>query len=202
MGQQTLADMLGKSKQLVSHWEKGRCQIQAQEIIRVAALLGIDGNFLLTGQRAAGQSSSPLNLKLHMGVDVAMPNNKQIIGIAKKELTASEVGKRRVSFGTLSYDAISFDMFDDSNEPTFPEGSIAAVDPRHAPNPGDMVLVALLKSSDLVFGRYRTSGKSNEFVAPCRIAFENPNWEARAINREDKPVYMGKLREHTVLYDM
>ena len=47
--QQQLAEMLGKSKQLVSAWERGTAEITSMTLAMVANRLQCDANYLLLG---------------------------------------------------------------------------------------------------------------------------------------------------------
>jgi len=200
MKAQEIADKLGVSKQIVSHWAHGNSEIQGYDLARLHAL-GIDTEFVATGTR-----SPPMERAGKFSPRHFMPVLKlnQILLICKGKLDISQLERTVPALGPCSDRSFAFDVFDAAMLPNLKPGTtMVAVDPEIVPRENSGVLVALLASDDLLLRRLgyvpinadlrQRAGKTLD--PPFTLIADNPEWPAteRQVRSVDKPVFAGTV---------
>jgi len=196
ISQQEIARELNVSKQLVSHWETGRSEITVFDVVKVAQIVGVDVKWLLTG---VGQGTN--SAKLHNQGETAVPklNRNEILDVVSGRKQIEDIQNVRYTEATVSKRALCFDVFDRSMEPRFEIGHTVVVDPELQPEPGDCILVALLASQQLIFGRYKPAAESKPGQPPFTIEFDNHFFDSRLITMQHQPVFLGTMIEHAIV---
>lgn len=197
VSQQHIAKKLRLSKQLVSHWETGRSEITVFHAVKVASIVSADIGWLLTGIGEGQDADS----KSYPAVGRLVPKltAEQLIDLALGRIQLSDATEMCVSYGQASQRALSFAVFDRSMEPRFPTDSVVTIDPEQLPEPGDCIVVVLLASREVLFGRYRPKPETRSAQPPFTIRFDNQDYEARLITLVQQPVYIGTMVEHLVM---
>ena len=195
LGQQEIAEALGVTKQLVSHWENARSDLPIATAIKLAALLGVTVQELLVGGDKMG-AREPIVSAGHV-VPLATPS--ELLEIARGILALERLTTRRHTDAQCSSRALSFRVWDRAMVPNFEPGHLVTVDPEVLPEPGDAVAFALLGSSETLFRRYRPQAESRPAMPPLTLRADNDDFEPRLITPAHQPVFLGTLLEHVVL---
>lgn len=184
--QQKVAESIGCSKQLVSHWENGRSEITVSDAVRVAHLFKCDLVWLLTGSRSQGH-------ELPHGIyAVPMLTIPQLVAFAagNQDVTVSPKTGTNLSMADL----LSFHVADHSMEPAIMRGDTLIVDCRADPEPGDCVAVALLVTREFLFRRYKPRPGARK--AHFTLIADNPMYDPREIRPADRAVVLGTMCQH------
>jgi transcriptional regulator with XRE-family HTH domain len=184
------------SKQLVSHWETGRSEITVFDVVKVAKIVGVDVTWLLTG---IGSGESNVKLQLQEGTAVPNLDPGEILDVATGRKNLEDINKVRYTQSPVSARALCFDVFDRAMEPRFEVGHIVVVDPERIPEPGDCILVALLSSQEIKFGRYKPSPESRAGQPPFTLEFDNRFFEPKLVTLAHQPVFLGTMIEHVII---
>src|SRR5262245_47382529 len=104
-----LANELGISKQLISHWENGRWMPRAADVSRLAHVLGVSLDWLLIGMHNVG-------LRVPVIVTVPHPNSEQLLAIARGKLDLQKI-ERRFPVNSEDAELIALDVIDNGMLP-------------------------------------------------------------------------------------
>src|SRR5690606_25221720 len=161
--QQQVADGIGLSKQFVSHLEKGRCSLSVATALRLCRALGVDVRWLLTGD---GQEELVQGVEeVKGGAPTASP--AELLAIAQGTVDPQKIEGRLEVITPCSPRALAFSAWDRALAPSVDVGQILVVDPVIKPSPGDIVLVALLESNEVLLRRFKPESENR--VAPPYI---------------------------------
>jgi transcriptional regulator with XRE-family HTH domain len=190
LNQADLARRLETTRALTNHWTTGKSEISSWDLQRLSKL-GIDVRFVLTGLPPGATPDFRLRLPT-AAVPLCTP--PQLLQIARGKLDAKDIEEKI----TLSVDmpdrAIAFRLFDRSHDPRYPQQSTTAVvDAQQLPQPGDLTLVALLASDEVLFRKMVPEPSAKPGQPPYELRAENADFHARPITRANKPVLLGTL---------
>jgi transcriptional regulator with XRE-family HTH domain len=181
-----LAKALGlNTKQAISHWEVGRWAPEAILLPSIARELRVSIDWLLS-------SASPTACDTWNTV-VAM-TTEDVLSFAKGLLKIGGMQQRRPTLVHGGPDTLlSLQINRAMERPDgggIAAGSYITIDTARIPEPGDVVVVALLASGELITGRYRP-GQRGDFT----IKADNPDFQERAVTKKDRPRIVGTLVE-------
>src|SRR5258706_4608444 len=151
MSQQQVADEFASSKQLVSHWENARSQLPVSTAIRLAALLEVSVQWLLTGGDPAGATQPP---------SVPLATAAELLEVGRGSLDPRRLAKRHYTDALCSKRALAFRVWDRAMVPRFEPGHLVTIDAEVLPEPGDLVVFVMLNSTEVLFRRYRPQAES------------------------------------------
>ena len=194
--QEEIGRQLGASKQLISHWETGRSEITVFDLAKVAKMCGVSPDYLLTGVVRATS-----NKALPTGVDqiIGFASRDDCFAIARGDIDPSDLKEKHACHVEVSARAFRTVIPERAMEPLFAADAQITVDPNVTPHPGDLILVALNGSDELLFRRYQPSSGGRRGVEPPYVLkSDNSFYEPRQVTKSDKPVWLGTLVERLI----
>lgn len=190
-----IATKIGKSKQLISHWEHGRSEMLISDLITFKSMVDVSVDYLITG---LGPPFGAIKSAGAGGRLVPQVAWNDMLQIARGKLRLNDIGVRRLVHSECSAQSLQFAVFDRAMQGAFRiDDTTVTVDGVKMPEPGDCVLVALLATEQLLFRRYQSSSKSKKVEPPYTLRADNADYEARLVTRADKPVFLGTMCECT-----
>jgi transcriptional regulator with XRE-family HTH domain len=190
--QQQIADKIGCTKQNVSHWETARWLPAHEDLVPLAKLLNTTTDYLLTGIMNLAPGSSVGNARIP--IMVPYPDREQLLDIARGKLDPDKVQRRWPSGHADADGLIILDVPDRAMEPRIPHDARVTIKRSKMPEPGAIVLAALLASNELLLRRYRPGPSGRPGHLPFTLKPENPDFgDVRHIGKEDKPVIIGSV---------
>lgn len=192
-----IAKKIGKSKQLISHWEHARSEMMLGDLLTFLSMVDVSADYLIKGigppfsaVRSAGAGG---RLVPHVAWD-------DMLEIARRKLHLYDIQARRLVHSECSAQSLQFAVFDRAMQGAFRiDDTTVTVDGAKMPEPGDCVLIALLATEQLLFRRYQASGKGKRVEPPYTLRADNADYEARLVTRADRPVFLGTMCEHTTV---
>lgn len=180
LSQAAIAKTLSVSTQSVSEWERGLYQPSAERLAKLAKLLRVSVDWLLSGGD---------------GAPIGVGEGRLVPKITTKELAtfepllgASSSHDRVLSHFACGPHSFQISIDDTANAPRFQPGDSVIIDPDLKPTPGDMVL-AVIRGTAL-FRKYRQRGKDVD-LEPL-----NPDWETVTASTK-LAVIRGTMSEHS-----
>lgn len=194
--QEEIGRQLSSSKQLVSHWETGRSEITVFDLAKVAKMCGVSPDYLLTGVLRASSHKSLLPAGDQI---IGFATHEDCFAIARGSIGASDLKEKHTCHVEVSSRAFRTLVPERAMEPAFSTDTQITIDPNVAPQPGDLILVALLASDELMFRRYQPTSSARKGVEPPYLLKSDNNFfEPRQVTRADKPVWLGTLVERLI----
>jgi len=226
LSQQAIADELGVSKQLVSAWEHGRNEPRARELAKLVPHLHLDYRGLLEGEGPLWSPSDGVRLVHKLTPETIIGYAKRGVfdsecgsgafldsallamkrpgpGRKKKSTESGQSQYRQMQaficaiIGSISKSAFAMAALDRGLEPRIEINDLVAIDPDRSPEPGDVVLVVLLKTEELLLRRFRPR---LGIAPPFTLGATNPDYPAaREVTKTDRPVLVGTKVQHMSL---
>jgi transcriptional regulator with XRE-family HTH domain len=170
------------SKALISHWELARSEPSAWDLANVARILDVSADHLLYGHEVGGMRCPH-------------PTPQEVLEICKGHLEAEQI-KRTYPLAWRIECALRIEIFDHAMTPRFNPGTTnILIDRDKTPTPGDLVLVALLSTDEVLFRKYKPPAESRGRQPPYTLIATNEDFEPRPITDAHKPVLVGTLVE-------
>jgi transcriptional regulator with XRE-family HTH domain len=183
IGQGELARRLGYSKQLASFWEQGKSELSNFDLARLTKL-GFDADYVLMGIRSGSAPVIPLPTGM-----VPYPDYRELLLIADGRMQASAVEREMPVFAKVAH-GLAVDVVDQGLAPKLPPGSIVIVDREKSPTSGDVVVAALLATSEVLTRRFKP-GRGKHFILYPDIAL----LPTRDITEAHQPAILGVMVE-------
>ena len=190
ISQADLARQLQTTRALTNHWTTGKSEISSWDLQRLSKI-GVDVRFVLTGLPPSAAPGFQLRFPT-AAVPLCTP--PQLLQIARGKVDAKDI-EEKITLSVGAPDrALAFRLFDRSQEPRYSQQSTTAVvDVQQLPKPGDLTLVALLASDEVLFRKMIPEPNSKPGQPPYELRAENADFHARPITRANKPVLLGTL---------
>lgn len=163
LSQPELARRLGKSKQLVSAWEKGRAEMLTMTLADLASATGADINWLLRG--GVNPNVSGVKKPPPRGSVVPLLTAADAIKVARGKFSLDEAPTQIYTCEKAGARAFALEVADNSMRPDLVAGDIIVCAPDHRVAPGGIV-AAVVKRSGCGFGR-AGSGTSVRSLQVC-----------------------------------
>jgi transcriptional regulator with XRE-family HTH domain len=189
--QQAVADALSLSKQLISHHELGRSELTLWDLVRLRAKFNLDVSYIALGVHDGKATGARLRLPAGFHPH---PNPTELLEIAHGKRDSSSIERRHQAFSAIK-DGIVVDVVDRGLEPMLKPGGLAIFDRTKAPQPGDVALIVLLATDEILIRRYRPSPEARPAFPPYVLRADNPDFEPRSIVETHRPVMLGVLAE-------
>ena len=195
--QPQLAEMLGKSKQLVSAWERGTAEITSMTLALVAHRLHCDVNYLLLG--GTRPEDKPLNQALASGHSVPKISTADVVHLAAGRIDLLSVKTRIPTYFACSHTSFAYELLDEAMAPQFLQGELVVVDPSRSAYPGSFVAAVVYSTAGMKFPRPTLVMRQIHFSTP--IIGEPPyvltpraaGWPAIAIHDSKEAKIVGVL---------
>ena len=162
--QQQLAEILGKSKQLVSAWERGTAEITSMTLAMVANRLQCDANYLLLGTNPSDvQRQGPA---LARGLSVPKILTADVVDLAAGRFDVLSANVRISTYFKCSEASFAYELVDEAMAPQFLEGELVVVDPSRPMYPGSLVAVVVYRTAGMKFPRPSLVMRQIHFSSP------------------------------------
>jgi transcriptional regulator with XRE-family HTH domain len=192
-----VGEQLGSNRQLISHREHAISEIPSSQLARFAEITGADAGWLLTGTATPDAPlASPREI---LTIAAALEDDPK----AQWQFKFADMGHRRVPIRTPASDrVVAVQMPDRSLEPEIGLDDIAVVNLDVRPAPGDVAVVALLKTGEVIIRRIESTSRgsisligTNPLFEPRKVAPAYMPWAAKVVevSRVYQPQSTGEL---------
>ena len=176
---------VGVTAQAVYRWEKGSSLPSSDRIARLARVLNVTPDYLLTGTDSVRDTTAQSGAGGQRTVPVYLHDD-----IASGTLSPKRQASTHFPCGP---DAYAVSLWDNSNAPRFAIGDQVVIDPGIVPDPGDMVLAVIAGQS--VFARYETAAVNGTRHVLLRPLDEK--WAPHAlVESQSRAAIRGVMTEH------
>lgn len=196
LSQPELARRLGKSKQLVSAWEKGRAEMLTMTLADLASATGADINWLLRG--GVNPNVSGVKKPPPRGSVVPLLTAADAIKVARGKFSLDEAPTQIYTCVKAGARAFALEVADNSMRPDLVAGDIIVCAPDHRVAPGGIV-AAVVKEADAALAEPVLVLRCVHFKsaaigeAPFELVPLSPAWPVLSIRKLSHAVLLGPV---------